>query len=243
MAGMIRHFLTDQRGAVAVDWVVLGAGLVGLGMAATAVVFDGLEALSTDVGGTLARQSISFARLLQTEDFAAGAGNWLGATATYVAGFGTVLGPVAGTANGRESVAQVFSLPPGATGAVLSFDLLSFDSLDGGNTQWGNAEGPVLYINGVEVARAASQNGRLTWTHADIPGVSVASTEVRAQENIGGVSPGRADWQDGINRVTITVADPGDSLRFGFGLVANQSVQDESAGIDNFALRATGPGL
>lgn len=243
MQRAFQRFLSDQRGAVTVDWVVLSAGLVGLGLATSAVVVGGVENLTGDVGLTLANQTIGQGRLLQIQDFAHGAGAWVGATVANVTGFGEILGPIAGNASGSQRVMQDFALPPGATRAVLSFDLLSIDSLDGGNTAWGMAEGPVLYIGGVEVARAASQDGRLTWTYANVPGVTVASTELRAGENIGGMTPGRAEWQDGINRVTITVDDPGENLRFGFGLVANQSLQDESAGIDNFRLSASGPGL
>jgi len=47
------HFVTSEDGAVTVDWVVLTAGLVGLGLAAMAVTSAGVENLSGDIRGEL----------------------------------------------------------------------------------------------------------------------------------------------------------------------------------------------
>lgn len=47
-------FLVDDSGAVTVDWVVLTAGIVGLGLATMAVVSAGVEDLSTDTSTQLA---------------------------------------------------------------------------------------------------------------------------------------------------------------------------------------------
>ncbi|MDG3041838.1 hypothetical protein [Roseicyclus marinus] len=49
-----KTFVTDTSGAVAVDWVVLTGGLVGLGIAATLVVSGGMEDLSGDISVHLA---------------------------------------------------------------------------------------------------------------------------------------------------------------------------------------------
>lgn len=46
-------FLSDESGAVTVDWVVLTAALVGLGLAVISVVSTGLEDLSGDIQGQL----------------------------------------------------------------------------------------------------------------------------------------------------------------------------------------------
>ena len=45
----VRSFMLDDAGAVTVDWVVLTAALVGLGLAVTNVVGAGLETLSRDI--------------------------------------------------------------------------------------------------------------------------------------------------------------------------------------------------
>lgn len=49
----LTSFLSDDSGAVTVDWVVLTAALVGLGLAVISVVSSGLEDLSGDIQGQL----------------------------------------------------------------------------------------------------------------------------------------------------------------------------------------------
>ncbi|MDG4648247.1 hypothetical protein P6F26_07305 [Roseibacterium sp. SDUM158017] len=49
----IRSFLSDEAGAVTVDWVVLTAAIVGLGLAVMAVVSGGIEDLSGNISSTL----------------------------------------------------------------------------------------------------------------------------------------------------------------------------------------------
>ncbi|MBF9043199.1 hypothetical protein HKCCE4037_07670 [Rhodobacterales bacterium HKCCE4037] len=51
-------FIADESGAVTVDWVVLTAGLVGLGLATIAIASGGVENLSNDTGQTLANMEI-----------------------------------------------------------------------------------------------------------------------------------------------------------------------------------------
>lgn len=46
-------FLSDESGAVTVDWVVLTAAIVGLGLAVMSVVSGGVEDLSGDISGAL----------------------------------------------------------------------------------------------------------------------------------------------------------------------------------------------
>ena len=50
--------LTSDSGAVTVDWVVLTAALVGLGIAVSNVVSAGLEDLATDIRDQLATDQI-----------------------------------------------------------------------------------------------------------------------------------------------------------------------------------------
>ncbi len=49
----IKTFLVSESGAVTVDWVVLTAAIVGLGLAVMAVVSAGVESLSNDIAGEL----------------------------------------------------------------------------------------------------------------------------------------------------------------------------------------------
>jgi len=49
----LKSFAASESGAVTVDWVVLTAALVGLGLAVMAVVSGGIEDLSTDINTSL----------------------------------------------------------------------------------------------------------------------------------------------------------------------------------------------
>lgn len=53
------QFACNESGAVAVDWVVLTGGLVGLGIATLSVVSGGIENLSGDIGQELANIDVT----------------------------------------------------------------------------------------------------------------------------------------------------------------------------------------
>ncbi len=55
---LIKSVRKDEDGAVTVDWVVLTAALVGLGIATLAAVSNGVDDLSGDIEGTLTGQRI-----------------------------------------------------------------------------------------------------------------------------------------------------------------------------------------
>lgn len=59
MTHLIKNFAKSESGAVTVDWVVLTAALVGLGIAVMAVVSGGIQNLSTDISTQLSGQGIS----------------------------------------------------------------------------------------------------------------------------------------------------------------------------------------
>ena len=54
----IKNFFADEDGAVTVDWVVLTAALVGLGIAVLAAVETGLDDLSNDIASELQKDII-----------------------------------------------------------------------------------------------------------------------------------------------------------------------------------------
>ncbi|WP_370252122.1 pilus assembly protein [Nioella sp.] len=54
----LKSFALSESGAVTVDWVVLTAALVGLGLAVTNTVADGLESLSNEIKTQLERDHI-----------------------------------------------------------------------------------------------------------------------------------------------------------------------------------------
>jgi hypothetical protein len=55
---IIKKFHAEDEGAVTVDWVVLTAAVVGLGIAALAAVRGGTGSLTTKISAQLASQSI-----------------------------------------------------------------------------------------------------------------------------------------------------------------------------------------
>ncbi|NOX40613.1 MAG: hypothetical protein GXP05_08905 [Alphaproteobacteria bacterium] len=59
MFNLVKNFKNDESGAVTVDWVVLTAAIVGLGIAVLAVVSGGVKDLSNDVQKQLSGQKIS----------------------------------------------------------------------------------------------------------------------------------------------------------------------------------------
>ncbi|NNE86702.1 MAG: hypothetical protein HKN27_01390 [Silicimonas sp.] len=55
---MIKTFLNDESGAVTVDWVVLTAAIVGLGIAVLTSVGGGTTTLAGKISGSLADGSV-----------------------------------------------------------------------------------------------------------------------------------------------------------------------------------------
>ncbi len=56
MLNFFKNFRRDEDGAVTVDWVVLTAALVGLGVAVLATISGGVGDLSGDIATTLSDQ-------------------------------------------------------------------------------------------------------------------------------------------------------------------------------------------
>ena len=53
-----KNFLGNESGAVTVDWVVLTAAIVGLGLAVITSVRSGVQALGTDISNSLTSASV-----------------------------------------------------------------------------------------------------------------------------------------------------------------------------------------
>ncbi len=58
MRNLVKKFGRDENGAVTVDWVVLTAAIVGLGIAVISTVAQGALNQSTGVGAYIASQDI-----------------------------------------------------------------------------------------------------------------------------------------------------------------------------------------
>lgn len=56
---MLKNFASSEAGAVTVDWVVLTAAIVGLGLAVMAVISGGLEDVADDINDQLLTDHIT----------------------------------------------------------------------------------------------------------------------------------------------------------------------------------------
>ncbi|MCH2164734.1 MAG: Hint domain-containing protein [Marinovum sp.] len=122
-----------------------------------------------------------------------------------------------------EQVQKAFDLTEGADHAVIKFDFLKLDSWD--NSQnYGLEEQFGVFINGEQVFSylpGGAQSG-------EFDGGLYAITPKGGPEHLG-----MSGWTDQKFEVRITLDDPGEEMTLGFGAKLNQSVNDESWGIDN----------
>ncbi len=232
-------FWTDESGAITVDWTVLTAGIVGLGLATAGVVSTGLQNLSGDVNTQLSSNSWNMfgngRASIASFDFTGGnAAGWLGGRVMDMGGeLGEllVLGPGEGTG-------FLIDIPEGADQAVIGFDLIAGDSLDN-SAQWGT-DTATMMLNGVPVAVALVSGNSMTFDIPQLDGTTVEATVSVAERPLGG----SGSWTDSSAAVTITVDQPTEAIQFEMLSGANQGIGDEFWGLDNFDASATGnPGF
>ena len=60
MINLFKTFAADESGAVTVDWVVLTAAIVGLGIAVMGAVSGGLQSLSGQINSSLTSTEVGF---------------------------------------------------------------------------------------------------------------------------------------------------------------------------------------
>jgi len=58
MFNCIKKFRKDEEGAVSVDWVVLTAAIVGLGVAAVSTVEGGVDTLAGSISAGVADETV-----------------------------------------------------------------------------------------------------------------------------------------------------------------------------------------
>ena len=54
-----KEFILDEDGAVTVDWVVLTAGFIGIGLAALSMMTSGTKTLTENISSNVAARSVS----------------------------------------------------------------------------------------------------------------------------------------------------------------------------------------
>jgi len=222
-------FFREETGAVTVDWVVLTAAVVGLGLATTAVVSAGVGDLSNGIADNVANVSVQerFSRLARAMGFENGSGTWLGGTVSYDDAYGHTL---RGGGGSGQQAQNTFSLSGDSDYAVLSFDMHAIDSWDGETFD--------IYVDNALVASASfqfSQDGATgTWA-SDNPDYTFAmeATTPRAQSGYS------TEWTDQSYRMQVTVANPGNEVTLGFGSSLDQGIEDESWAVDNVSVTET----
>ncbi|MCU0909838.1 MAG: hypothetical protein MUE98_00395 [Rhodobacteraceae bacterium] len=65
---MLKGFVADESGAVTVDWVVLTAAIVGLGIAVITSIAVGTGSVGSAVGGSLSAGEVAALRFDQITD-------------------------------------------------------------------------------------------------------------------------------------------------------------------------------
>ena len=222
-------FLSDESGAVTVDWVVLTAALAGLSIAAANQLSGGIASLSGRLDGELGTSSISArpsTQVLASMSFTdADTEHWTG---------GEVISPLDGLGEmlvlgAGETTTFAFDFPDDRDKAIMSFDLIGGDSLD--------SEVATLKINGQTVTLATGKgNGTMSFSSPELDGITIKTSVVSQGSNLGGSA--NTGWKESITTVTITVDTPGETLTFAMQSGANQAISDEFFALDNFNLSA-----
>ncbi|MFN3825683.1 MAG: Flp family type IVb pilin [Pseudorhodobacter sp.] len=60
LQNLFNKFFNDESGAVTVDWVVLTAAIVGLGMVVMTTVGGGVAALGDDIADDISTRAVGF---------------------------------------------------------------------------------------------------------------------------------------------------------------------------------------
>ncbi len=261
---MICKFLWDEAGAVTVDWTVLTAAVVGLGISAAAAVRTGTTNLGQDVesslsGASVADLSWAFASDLISQNFADGNfDGWSSARSQVFGSWGNMLGPF-GAETQNNPLTYDVSLPAGMSDALVKFDLIIADSWDGvagANNPWTSGLGDSLrlMVNGEIVS---TEHFVFTQNH---PGyVDGMWTERTGSLQVGDstfnlkltpkdqpiANTGGAGWVDQRWSVQLEAVNAPADFQLGFSGTSNQSsiqnanttVHDESFGIQNFSIK------
>jgi len=140
----------------------------------------------------------------------------------FTAGF---LGRHAGQST--EQLYKTFALPSGTTSVDISFDFYEIDSWDGGGDQF------KVYIDNSEVYAASFRHG----TDEPLGGPLIAN-------NSHNTNRGFSSWSDQFHSFSFTGITPASSaITLGFGAFTTQGLTDESMGIDNVHITASGDSL
>lgn len=165
-------------------------------------------------------------------DFETGAPGWQSTNTESAPAFGNFLGRFGGSGGTQETSATV-ALDPGLDTVVVEFDFYRFDSWDGEEFK--------LFANDVEILSAplsgfTDATGPITSTVTQ-DGITYAVTMTPVGARADTAFSG---WTDQTFEVVVEITNPGETLKMGVGSTLDQSISDESYGIDNVKVYAPG---
>lgn len=139
------------------------------------------------------------------------------------------------------------ALPQANMNATIAFDLFVVDSWDGYDLSWAPQPGESfqLLINGTPIIhetfevwkRAPFQRNRTTGGYLNGSTYQVVTTLTRSDSNIYG------DWyNDQLWHVVVTLQNAPQNFTLGFSATLNEAVANESWGLDNVTVSASGTG-
>ncbi|MEM8872833.1 MAG: putative Ig domain-containing protein [Planctomycetota bacterium] len=167
--------------------------------------------------------------VVASEDFESGATGWSDNTTTVLPNGNTVLGNFGGS-GGAQAVSKTFTLPGDAQQATATFDVWLFDSHD--------AENVTVFVNDTAVTLPRFRPDDAGTVHTGTSGGISWTLVVPEELDHVAFSDTTDVFMDRRGEVTLTVANPGDDLKIGFGSDLNAPLNDESYGIDNLAITA-----
>ncbi len=164
--------------------------------------------------------------VLVSENFEGGAEGWNDNTTTETAGNASNFLGRFGGSNGEEAVSKVFNLGVEHAGesVIIKFDMYEIDSWD---DEFFN-----VFVNGEEVASDAMSHFGRTWSN-------LATDEEdggEAIDNIGSSGAPHLDNDEVHSYEVQAIVDSNGEVKLGFGSTLNQSLSDESYGIDNLVI-------
>ncbi|MDF5496075.1 cadherin-like domain-containing protein, partial [Vibrio parahaemolyticus] len=170
--------------------------------------------------------SIASDLVIASDNFESGSNGW-NANTESSQGFetGDMLGRIGGT-GGDEAVSKTYEIPSDVNEVNISFSFYEIDSWDGESFQ--------IFVGGeqlttLENSAFRTQDGTTTLYDSDGNEVGEVIHGASQREGFSG-------WNDQAHQVNLTVPVEDGQLQLGFGSTLNQSIPDESFGIDNIEI-------
>lgn len=254
---MLSQFINQESGAVTVDWTVLAAAIVGLGVTSVAAVRLGTNTLGDNVNATLSGAQVNPLRWLTSRDLVSqtfrdgNTSGWSRAQTTVFGEWGSMLGPFGGDTRTSPLTFGV-NLSPGSTNAMVEFDLIlsdSWDGVGGPNNPYAPPEGDrVLFqINGQTISAEAFVHRQ---NHAGYaPGLfaerqssvqidgTTYNLTLRPTNLPTGSIAGDGQHEDQRWRVSLEAVNAPQNFTLGYASTSRQAVGNEAFGLGNFSVR------